>query len=60
MWTVESESGKGNKFIVSLPRGRSHLDAEHVAETPKDARASVNALHAYVEDAARWSPEREF
>jgi signal transduction histidine kinase/DNA-binding response OmpR family regulator len=57
--TVESGSGKGNKFVVSIPRGRAHLAAEHVLETPEDIRASVNALHAFVEDATRWTPENQ-
>lgn len=58
--TVKSERGKGNRFVVSLPPGRSHLKGEHVMETPEDIRASLNSLYAHVEDAAtRWTPERD-
>lgn len=57
--TVESERGKGSKFIVSIPRGRSHLGPGPVMEARDDVRPNVAALDAYVQDAMRWMPERE-
>lgn len=52
--TVESESGKGSKFIVSIPRGRSHLEADRIVENREDVRDSLTARLACTEDAARW------
>lgn len=57
--TVESESGKGSKFIVSIPRGRSHVGPERVMEKRDDVRYGVSAIDAYVENAMRWMPGRD-
>ncbi len=55
--TVESEPGKGCKFTVSIPRGHAHLDPQRLVDHPSDPHGSFMALHAYLEEAARWTPE---
>lgn len=55
--TVESEIGKGCKFTVSIPRGHAHLDPQRMVDSPNDTHNSFLALHAYLEEALRWTPE---
>lgn len=55
---VESVEAKGSVFTVSIPRGRAHLPAGHIASSPRLGSASVSAA-AYVDEAVRWLPESE-
>jgi signal transduction histidine kinase/DNA-binding response OmpR family regulator len=55
--TVESDLGRGCKFTVSIPRGHAHLDPQRLVEHPSDTHSSFLALHAYLEEAVRWTPE---
>jgi signal transduction histidine kinase/DNA-binding NarL/FixJ family response regulator len=52
---VESEPGKGSKFVVSIPRGRSHLGPLQIAS---EHRAGSPVSQGYVEDVLRWTSER--
>ncbi len=53
---VESTFGKGSSFIVSIPKGNSHLPAEHIG-TVRTVSAGAVAASAYVDEALRWLPE---
>lgn len=53
---VESSVGKGSTFIVSVPKGRAHLPAEHVGSAHIVSSTRV-AASAYVDEALRWLPE---
>ena len=50
-----SQSGEGSEFIVSIPRGFSHLAADRISL--KRPITSVGGATAYVEEALRWLPE---
>jgi DNA-binding response OmpR family regulator/nitrogen-specific signal transduction histidine kinase len=41
---VESELGKGTKFTVRLPAGRSHLQADEIAEVPLRAEPPMHEV----------------
>jgi signal transduction histidine kinase/DNA-binding response OmpR family regulator len=56
--TVESKVDKGSKFVVSIPRGSSHLRPDRIVEAG-DIGANSTNLRAYVEDALRWMPEQD-
>jgi signal transduction histidine kinase/DNA-binding response OmpR family regulator len=52
--SVESQAGRGSRFMVSIPLGSAHLPADQVAPA-----ASAPAMHpskAYAEEALRWLP----
>ena len=53
--SVESESGRGTAFTISLPFGLTHLAAERVSS---GANGPLAALHVqpFVEEALRWLP----
>jgi PAS domain S-box-containing protein len=51
--TVESETGKGSAFTVSLPFGRRHVPAQCAGEQGRAARTGIRAA-AYVQEAASW------
>ncbi|MHB8811900.1 MAG: ATP-binding protein [Steroidobacteraceae bacterium] len=55
--SVESEIGRGSRFLVSLSAGSTHLPAGSVVQG-----APANATHriapAYVEEALHWLPSR--
>ena len=53
---VESTVGKGSSFIVSIPKGKAHLPAEHVG-TARTLSAGTVAASAYVDEALRWLPD---
>ena len=53
---VESTVGEGSSFIVSIPKGKAHLAAEHVG-TVRTLSAGAGAASAYVDEALRWLPE---
>ncbi len=54
--SVESEFGKGSRFKVVIPRGRSHLPAEQVGAARTLASTALGATH-FVEEALRWLPD---
>ena len=52
---VESEVGRGSRFIVSVPLGKSHLPADRI-EGGRTASTRLRS-DAYVEEALRWLPD---
>jgi PAS domain S-box-containing protein len=53
---VQSEVGHGSSFIVSIPRGKSHLPVGRIdAERPVASTGQRN--EAYVEEVLRWLPD---
>ncbi len=50
---VESESGKGSVFTVSIPYGSAHLPAERIGVEQTKARFSLPA-QPYFEEVSRW------
>ncbi len=55
---VESAVGKGSTFVVTVPKGWSHLPAEHLGSARTMSSTAVVAS-AYVDEALRWLPETE-
>lgn len=53
---AESEENRGTTFIVTVPRGSSHLPEDRVGAA---RRRKMNAAQAasFVDEAARWLPE---
>ncbi|HEY3636505.1 MAG TPA: response regulator [Rhizomicrobium sp.] len=52
---VESEVGKGTKFVVRLPMGHSHLPQDRLGGSRRRGSTSVRA-DAFVAEAMRWLP----
>jgi PAS domain S-box-containing protein len=52
---VESEVGKGSKFIVRVPLGKGHLPADRISARRASDPTGLRR-HAYVEEARRWLP----
>src|SRR5262249_42011602 len=52
---VESQLGKGSRFIVTLKAGTAHLPADKIGNTA-DSTAMGRSAAAYVEEALHWSP----
>ena len=53
--TVESTPGRGSTFVVTIPRGKAHLEAERIA-TVRSLAATGAQPEAYVDEAQRWLP----
>ena len=53
---VESTVGQGSAFVVTIPKGSSHLPEEHVGPA-KSISSGAAAASAYVNEALRWLPE---
>ncbi len=53
---VESNVGIGSAFIVTVPKGWSHLAAEHLGPARTMTSTAV-AASAYVNEALRWLPD---
>jgi signal transduction histidine kinase len=53
---LESEVGKGSKFVVSIPKGSAHLAAENLSSQRMLKSTGVSAS-AYVDEALSWLPE---
>jgi PAS domain S-box-containing protein len=53
---VDSTVGKGSTFVVTIPKGWSHLPAEHLGSARTMSSTAVGAS-AYVDEALRWLPE---
>jgi len=54
---VESAAGKGSTFIVSIPKGKSHLPAEALGSGQRLLKSTGVSATAYVDEALRWLPE---
>nr|WP_294513258.1 ATP-binding protein [uncultured Rhodopila sp.] len=54
---VESETGAGTTFSVSIPFGHAHLPPDRVSETSALAAPDNVSAAAFVEEALRWLPE---
>jgi signal transduction histidine kinase len=54
---VESEPGRGSRFIVRLKRGGGHLSASSQAKLAAGAPAVLRHAAAYVNEALQWLPE---
>ncbi|MBV8437611.1 MAG: response regulator [Silvibacterium sp.] len=50
---IESELGRGSKFILSLPLGISHLPADRIGGARPPGSTALTA-EAYVHEAERW------
>ncbi len=55
---VRSVEGEGSTFIVSVPKGSTHLPSGRV-EAGRVLSSSGASTSAYVEEAMRWLPETE-
>jgi signal transduction histidine kinase len=55
---VESETGKGSVFTVSIPIGKDHLPAEKIADSVFKSNPGGQAA-AYVQEAMKWIPGEE-
>jgi len=56
---VESEVGKGSRFVVEIKGGSAHLPMDKVAQRAGAARRngeSSRSKEAFVQEAAHWSP----
>lgn len=53
---VESVLGEGTAFLVSIPKGRTHLPDDRVT-TGHTASAAASFASPYVEEALRWLPK---
>jgi signal transduction histidine kinase len=54
---ARSELGLGTTMTVRIPRGSAHLDANRIV-APRDSPASRARLHAFVEEALGWLPDK--
>ncbi len=52
---VESELGKGSRFIITLKTGSAHLPADQIGQADDDITGG-RAAAAYVEEALHWLP----
>jgi PAS domain S-box-containing protein len=50
---VESEVDRGSRFIISIPRGKSHLPADRIEAARALASTGLRS-DVYVEEALRW------
>jgi PAS domain S-box-containing protein len=53
---VDSEINRGSSFIVSIPRGKSHLPADRIEAERAQASTGIQS-EAYVEELLRWLPD---
>jgi signal transduction histidine kinase/DNA-binding response OmpR family regulator len=51
---VESEPGRGSAFVVTVPKGTSHLPAERIG---RRNASEASGRTSYVEEALRWLPQ---
>jgi signal transduction histidine kinase len=54
---AHSELGQGTTMRVRIPRGSAHLDANRIV-APRHCVAPRTGLHAFVEEALGWLPDR--
>jgi signal transduction histidine kinase len=54
---ARSELGQGTTMTVRIPRGSAHLDANRIV-APRHSPASRAGLHAFVEEALGWLPDK--
>ncbi|MDB6102458.1 MAG: multi-sensor hybrid histidine kinase [Gammaproteobacteria bacterium] len=55
---ARSELGVGTTMTVRIPRGSAHLDANRIV-APRQSPASRAGLHAFVEEALGWLPDKQ-
>ena len=55
---LESTSGKGSTFIISIPRGYAHIPADRLA-SEKLLKSTGASASAYVNEALGWLPPGE-
>jgi signal transduction histidine kinase/CheY-like chemotaxis protein len=55
---VRSADGHGAEFIVSIPKGKSHLDPKQVYENKKQLPAAVIG-ETFIREASGWLPQDE-
>ena len=53
---VESQPGRGSAFVVTVPKGATHLPAERIGAGRRAASESMGRT-PYLEEALRWLPE---
>lgn len=59
--SVQSNAGEGSQFTVMLPKGKSHLPAEHVSVSSSESTAAHTYARALAQEAQSWlsSPEQK-
>lgn len=57
--SLESQVGRGSRFIVEIPKGRDHLDPASVRETSSERWLDDVRTKAFVEEAGHWLPGSE-
>ncbi len=55
---VESRSGEGSTFIVTVPKGSAHLPAEKISARRSVVSTAMGAA-PFVEEALRWLPSED-
>jgi signal transduction histidine kinase/DNA-binding response OmpR family regulator len=55
---VESATGRGSTFTVTIPRGQAHLPFDRIVPATTSATASVG-VQSFVEDALGWLPSSD-
>jgi signal transduction histidine kinase/CheY-like chemotaxis protein len=50
---VESEPGRGSRFVIAIPLGSNHLPADRIG-APREPGSEALASEAYLRDAERW------
>jgi len=53
---VESQAGEGSEFIVSIPKGKSHLPPEQILE-PMEQLSPPVISNPFIEEAMGWTRE---
>jgi signal transduction histidine kinase len=53
---VKSQEGQGSEFIVSIPKGKSHLPKQQIYES-KEQLPGKGMRESYVDEALGWIPE---
>jgi signal transduction histidine kinase len=53
---VTSKLGQGTEFVVSVPRGKSHVPAGQIRD-PETLVSAATGAEAFVQEALRWLPD---
>ncbi|MEJ8853485.1 ATP-binding protein [Variovorax robiniae] len=54
--SVESEPGRGTRFVVRVPFGSAHLPQDRL-DAPRTQASTATRAEAFVSEALRWLPE---